>query len=211
MYQSKFISFIMQSPLFSFVIWPSVNFKFHNGWKKWKEKRTESESNKKRSSREIFFKRAFYEMLTVNKAMVNSKVSSGKGNNYFEKYTTKTSLCKKYEILIFKAMSQTSNHLPKLLANAYMVPFKGSVSFLFLCKPCVIYSMFPHKTQKILTTDTFRWLLLIPNSQLSIDIQFEKNSHSVFLKLQKIFIFLVYILRLWKLTKDNTRRCLHCM
>ena len=46
--------------------------------------------------------------------------------------------------------------------------------------------MFPHITQKLLTTDTFHWLVLIPNSQLSIVIQFEKNNHSVFLKLQKI-------------------------
>ena len=64
-------------------------------------------------------------------------------------------------------MSQRSNHLPKLLANVCMVPFKESGQFLFLCKPCVVYSMFPHITQKILTTDTFHWLALIPNSQLS--------------------------------------------
>ena len=83
-------------------------------------------------------------------------------------------------------MSQRSNHLPKLLANVYMVPLKESVQFLFLCKPCVVYSMFPHITQKILTTDTIHWLVLIPNSQLSIVIQFDKNNHSVFLKLQKI-------------------------
>ena len=54
-----------------------------------------------------------------------------------------------------KGMSQRPNDLPKLLANVYMVPFKESVQFLFLCKPCVVYSMFPHITQKILTTDTF--------------------------------------------------------
>ena len=49
-------------------------FKFHNGWKKWKEKKTQSDSNKKRSFREIFFKRAFYETLMVN-SKVDSKVN----------------------------------------------------------------------------------------------------------------------------------------
>ena len=39
--------------------------------------------------------------------------------------------------------------------NVYMVPLKESVQFLFLCKPCVVHSMFPHTTQKILITDTF--------------------------------------------------------
>ena len=115
-------------------------------------------------------------------------------------------------------MSQRSNHLPKLLANVYTVPFKESVQFLFLCKPCVVYSMFPHITQKILTTDTFHWLALIPNSQLSYRYSVWEKQPLGFLKTSedlqennKKTVFLVYILRLWKLIKDNTRRCLHCM
>ena len=52
--------------------------------------------------REIFFKRSFYEMLMVNKAMVNSELSSGEGNIYFEKYSVKNSLYKKAGILIFR-------------------------------------------------------------------------------------------------------------
>ena len=115
-------------------------------------------------------------------------------------------------------MSQRSNHLPKLLANVYMVPLKESVQFLFLCKPCVVYSMFPHITQKILTTDTFHWLALIPNSQLSYRYSVWEKQPLGFLKTSenlqennKKTVFLVYILRLWKLIKDNTSRCLHCM
>ena len=90
-------------------------------------------SNERRSLRDIFFKRAFYDMLIVNKAMVNSKLSSSKGNIYFEKYTIKN-----LNFQSPKGMSQRSNCLPKLLANVYMVPFKGSEQFLFLCKPCVV-------------------------------------------------------------------------
>ena len=116
-------------------------------------------------------------------------------------------------------MSQRSHHFPKLLANVYMIHFKGSFQFLFLCKPqksgvIWVYSMFPQITQKILATDTFHWLVVIHNSQPSIDIQSEKNNDSVFLTFQKICNKItrkVYILRLWKLIKDTTRRYLHCM
>ena len=99
-----------------------------------------------------------------------------------------------------------------------MVPLKESGQFLFLCKPCVVYSKFPHITQKILTTDTFHWLTLIPNSELSYRFSVWEKQPLAFLKnsenLQennKKTVFLVYILRLWKLIKDNTSRCLHCM
>ena len=99
-----------------------------------------------------------------------------------------------------------------------MVPFKESGQFLFLCKPCVVYSMFPHITQKILTTDTFHWLALIPNSQLSYRYSVWEKQPLGFLKTSenlqennKKTVFLVYILRLWKLIKDSTRHYLHCM
>ena len=78
--------------------------------------------------------------------------------------------------------------------------------------------MFSHITQKILTTDTFHWLVLIPNSQLSYRYSVWEKQPLGFLKTSenlqennKKTVFLVYILRLWKLIKDNTRRCLHCM
>ena len=71
-----------------------------------------------------------------------------------------------------------------------MVPFKGSVQFLFLCKPqksgaLSVYPMFPHITQKILTADTFHWLVLIPDSHLSIDIQFAKKQPLRFLNISE--------------------------
>ena len=78
--------------------------------------------------------------------------------------------------------------------------------------------MFSHITQKILTTDTFHWLVLIPNSQLSYRYSVWEKQPLGFLKTSedlqennKKTVFLVYILRLWKLIKDNTSRCLHCM
>ena len=45
------------------------------GEKNEKKKEQSQDSNEKRSLREIFFKKAFYETLMVNKAIVNSKVN----------------------------------------------------------------------------------------------------------------------------------------
>ena len=86
-----------------------------------------------------------------------------------------------------KGMSQRSNHPPKLLANHPSKLLANVAYFWGLHKNGAlwVYSMFPHITQKILTTDTFHWLALIPSSQLSVDIQFEKNNHLVFLTLTK--------------------------